>query len=105
MSLAFDWRWFSNSVIQPTQDGRQIVAFSEGNNLIHKIALPIKYLFGLVESNSSSRVFELRHNVSSALYRFEGNMTVDLKPSDSEPQIVTKITQKVRTSSLNRAIR
>jgi hypothetical protein len=105
VSLAFDWRWFSNSVIQPTQDGRQIVAFSEGNNLIHKIAMPIKYLFGLVESNSSSRVFELRHNVSSALYRFEGNMTVDLKPSDSEPQIVTKITQKVRTSSFQRAIR
>lgn len=104
MSLAFDWRWFSNSVIQPTQDGRKVVAFSEGNYLSHPSAIPINYLFGLVESNSSSRVFDLRHNVSSALYRFEGNMTVDLKPSDSEPQIVTEITQKVRTSSLERAI-
>ncbi|XP_046438807.1 uncharacterized protein LOC124190251 isoform X1 [Daphnia pulex] len=104
VSLAFDWRWFSNSVIQPTQDGRKVVAFSEGNYLFHPSAKPINYLFGLVESNSSSRVFDLRHNVSSALYRFEGNMTVDLKPSDSEPQIVTEITQKVRTSSLERAI-
>ena len=103
-SLAFDWRWFSNSEIQPTQDGRKIVAFSEGNYLIHPSPIPIKYLFGLIESNSSSRVFELRHNVSSALYRFEGNMTVDVRPSNSEPQIVTEITQKVRTSSLERAI-
>lgn len=105
VSLAFDWRFFSNWNIEPKGDGRAVTGIAEGNYLFQPCAIPIRYQFGLSESNSSSRVFILRHNVSSALYCFEGNMTIDVEPTDSEPDIVTKITQKIRTSSLERPLR
>lgn len=105
VSFAFDWRWFINWSILPKQDGREVTAISEGNYLFQPSAIPIRYRFGLLESNSSSRVFLLRHNISSALYRFEGNMTIDVESTDSDPEIITKITQKIRTSSLERPLR
>lgn len=48
---------------------------------------------------SALQVVDLRHNISSALYHFEGNMTVELEPMpDSEPAVITQIYQKIRTS-------
>ncbi|XP_059350999.1 uncharacterized protein LOC130694286 isoform X2 [Daphnia carinata] len=105
LSFAFDWRWSSNLSILPKQDGREVTAISEGNYLFQPSPIPIRYRFGLLEGNSSSQVFMLRHNISSALYRFEGNMSIDVEPTDSHPEIITKITQKIRTSSLERPLR
>ncbi|KAI9556574.1 hypothetical protein GHT06_016364 [Daphnia sinensis] len=105
VSFAFDWQWFSSWSIIPKQDGREVTGISEGNYLFLPSSIPIRYRFGLLENNSTSQVFALRHNISSALYRFEGNMTIDVKPTDSVPEIVTKITQKIHTPSLERPLR
>ena len=98
LSVVFDWRLFSNWTIQPEQDGRNIFSISEANYYVQPTAKPIKYLFGLTQNNSSSRVLDLRHNISSTLYRFEGNMTVELEPLGSDLAIVTEINQKIETS-------
>lgn len=98
VSSAFDWQFLSSWNIQ-NESGRTISSVTEGNYLFRPSAMPIKYLFGFIENQSPVRVIDLRHNISSALYRFEGNMTVDLEPlSDSEPAVVTQISQKIRTS-------
>lgn len=97
ISHAFDWQLVSSWTIQ-NERGRKISSVTEGNYFFRPSAVPIKYLFGYLENQSSLRVVDLRHNISSALYHFEGNMTVDVEPNpDSEPAIITQITQKIRT--------
>lgn len=68
----------------------------ETNYLHEPSAIPMKYQFGFQESKSG-RFFELRHNLSSKLYYFEGNMTVDEENTLSGPSIITHIWQKIRT--------
>lgn len=98
LSSAFDWQLFSNWTIQPEREGQKVFSVSEANYYIQPTAIPIKYLFGLTQNNSSSKIFDLRHNISSALYSFEGNMTIELEPLGSELAVITEITQKVRSA-------
>ena len=97
-SVFFDWRVLSYWTVQYDQNGKTISSVTDANYHLNPIPDSIKYNFQMTENNSSTRILELRHNISSSLYLFEGNMTVHVKPSPNlDPVIITEITQTIRT--------
>ena len=93
----FDWRWVTNLTKSGQSNQRLIEVASRVNYFQQPISRPITYLLGYRESNQS-RLLDLRHNITSELYQFEGNLTVDLQ---STGEVITAIHQKA-ASSLSR---
>lgn len=99
VSRKFDWQFRSNWTSTLNGNSREISSITEGNYLYQPVLEPIKYLFGFVDNQSPSRLVDIRHNISSALYWFEGNMTVDVDSQSgmTPAAVITQISQKVRT--------
>lgn len=77
--------------------GGPLTRFSAKFNFLRNpSAIPMVYQFGLQEG-SNQRFLDLRHNVSSQLYSFEGNMTIEKEKTSSESSIITRIWQKIES--------
>lgn len=97
-SLIFDWRILSDWKVEFNRNGKIVSSSTEANYYVDPVTDAIKYLFEMNENNSSSDILELRHNITSPLYNFEGNMTVHLSTIQNfDAAAVTEITQRVHT--------
>lgn len=98
-SELFDWRWSGCwAIVKPPSStaGRIIRATSDLNYLLEPSPMPIQYRFGYEEGGpNATRLVDLKHNITSPLYTFQGNMTVDMPGSDG--QVITNILQKVNS--------
>jgi len=86
----FNWRWTTHMAKSNQSNQRSIELTSQANYFQQPISQPITYLLGYKENNTS-RLLDLRHNISSELYHFEGNLTVDCH---STGEIITAIDQR-----------
>lgn len=90
----FNWRWITNLTKSGQSNQRLIELTSRANYFNRPIIQPITYRFGYKESNQS-HLLDLRHNITSELYHFESNLTIDCHPKG---EIVTMIHQKAASS-------
>ena len=92
-SPLYNWQWMTSTTKSGRPGDRRIDITSRANYILRPITNPITYLLSYRESNQS-RLLDLRHNVSSELYRMESNLTVD---RDSTGAIMTEIQQKANS--------